>query len=59
MNIFQAPMDPVKLCGEACNPDGSLKEAHEIEWFNDPDDASAITICKSVDYVILLFSSPY
>ena len=38
-------MDPTKPYGEACTPNGGLKEAHEIEWVNDPDDA--VTIRKS------------
>ena len=29
-------MDPLQ--GEAHSPSGHLKEAHEIEWVNDPDD---------------------
>ncbi|KAN0130476.1 Ribonuclease H-like domain containing protein [Lactarius tabidus] len=40
-------MDPMKPYGEACTPDGGLKEAHEIKWANDPDDASEISNCKS------------
>ena len=41
-------MDPTKPYGEACTPNGGLKEAHEIEWVNDPDDA--FTSRKSVGY---------
>ena len=37
LNTFWAPiMDPLQ--GEAHSPSGCLKEAHEIEWVNDPDD---------------------
>ena len=36
-------MDPTKPQGEACTSNGGLKEAHEIAWFNDPDDDSAMT----------------
>jgi hypothetical protein len=49
-------MDPMKPYGEACTPDGGLKEAHEIKWANDPDDASEISNRKSADYDIFLFS---
>lgn len=28
--------------GVALNEDGTLKEAHEIPWFNDPDDEVSI-----------------
>jgi hypothetical protein len=31
-------MDPTKPYGEACTPDGGLKDADEIDWVNDPDD---------------------
>jgi hypothetical protein len=41
-------MDPTKPYGEACTPNGGLKEAHEIEWINDPDDA--FTSRKSAGY---------
>jgi hypothetical protein len=60
VKVFQAPMDPTKLQGEAIGPDSRLKEAHEIEWVYDlDDDAPAITNCKSVGYdILLLFSSP-
>ncbi|KAF8266309.1 hypothetical protein EI94DRAFT_1701848 [Lactarius quietus] len=37
-------MDPTKPHGDVCTPSGSLKEADDIVWFNDPDDASAISI---------------
>jgi hypothetical protein len=37
-NASQTPMDPTKPHGEACTPNGGLKEAHEISWVNDPDD---------------------
>ena len=42
-----APMNTSKPIGEACTPDGGLKEAHAIEWFNDPDDDLPITDSKS------------
>ena len=42
-------MDPTKPYGEACTPNGGLKEAHEIEWVNDPDD-DAFTSRKSAGY---------
>lgn len=41
-------MDPTKPYREACTPNGGLKEAHEIKWVNDPDDAS--TSHKSMGY---------
>ncbi|KAH9017241.1 hypothetical protein EDB84DRAFT_1566930 [Lactarius hengduanensis] len=31
-------MDPSKPFGDACTPNGGLKEAHEMEWPHDPDD---------------------
>jgi hypothetical protein len=40
-------MDTTKPYGEACTPDGGLKEAHEIEWFHDPDDKCPMTNHKS------------
>lgn len=42
-------MDPTKQVGEARNPNGSLKEAHKIEWFNDPDDPFPISNRKSAE----------
>ncbi|KAH9025253.1 hypothetical protein EDB84DRAFT_1613857 [Lactarius hengduanensis] len=41
-------MDPTKPYGEACTPNGGLKEAHEIIWHNDPDDVTPISnhTCK-------------
>jgi len=44
-------MDPTKPIGEACNADGGLKEAHEIEWLHDPDDATPITNRKSAGLI--------
>ena len=41
-------MDTSKPIGEVCTADGRLKEAGDIEWFNDPDDDSAMTNSKSV-----------
>ena len=35
------------LYGEARTPNGGLKEAHEIVWYNDPDDELPITNGKS------------
>jgi len=32
------------LDGEALNPDGSLKEASEIQWFNSPSDKTSIQL---------------
>jgi hypothetical protein len=42
------PMDPTKPYGEACTADGRLKDAHEIEWVNDPDDAVPTTRTSAV-----------
>jgi hypothetical protein len=42
------PMDPTKPHGEACTADGRLKDAHEIEWVNDPDDAITTTRTSAV-----------
>jgi hypothetical protein len=44
-------MDPTKPYGEACTPNGGLKEAHEIEWVNDPDDATSVTNRKSAGLI--------
>jgi len=30
--------DTSKPDGEACNPDGTLKDSKEIEWLNSPSD---------------------
>jgi hypothetical protein len=51
-------MDTSKPVGEACTPNGRLKEAHEMEWVNDPDDDCAITNSKSVVNQRSLFISP-
>ena len=51
-------MDPTKLFGEACTPNGGLKEAHEIEWVNDPDDATPVTNRKSAGLIIGASYSP-
>jgi len=32
------------LDGEALNPDGLLKEASEIQWFNSPSDKTSIQL---------------
>jgi hypothetical protein len=45
------PMDPTKPSGEACNADSGLKEAHEIEWLHDPDDATPIANHKSAGLI--------
>ena len=43
--MFQAHIMDL-LHGEAHSPSGCLKEAHEIEWVNDPeDDTPLITNC--------------
>jgi hypothetical protein len=42
------PMDPTKPYREACTADGHLKDAHEIEWVNDPDDAVPTTRTSAV-----------
>jgi hypothetical protein len=34
-------MDPTKPYGEACTPSGGLKDADEIDWVYDPDEAPA------------------
>ena len=48
-------MDP--LHGEAHSPSGCLKEVHEIEWVNDPDDDTPlISNCKSAEMNVFLFS---
>jgi hypothetical protein len=44
--MSQTTMDPTKPPGEACTPDGHLKEADEINWVHDPDDVP-MTTCKS------------
>ena len=41
-------MDTSKPYGEVCTADGGLKEAHDIEWVNDPDDDCAMTNSKSM-----------
>ena len=33
--------DASKPEGEACNPDGTLKDADKIEWLNSPSDEAA------------------
>ena len=40
-------MDTSKPYEEACTANGELKEAHDIEWVNDPDDDCAMTNSKS------------
>jgi len=30
--------------GEACRPDGTLKDAHEIEWLHSPSDLNACNL---------------
>jgi hypothetical protein len=52
------PMDPTKPQEEACTADGRLKDAHEIEWVNDPDDATTTT-CKSAVLIKKSFFSPW
>ena len=54
--MFQAPiMDPLQ--GEARSPSGHLKEAHKIEWVNDPDDDIPLKPNrKSVETNVFLFS---
>jgi hypothetical protein len=37
-NTYKAPMDTSKPFGDACTPNGGLKDADEIKWVNDPDD---------------------
>src|ERR1700761_437661 len=37
----------IKPFGEVCTANGGLKEAHDIEWVNDPDDDCAMTNSKS------------
>ena len=51
-------MDLTKPFEEACTPNGGLKEAHEIEWVNDPDDATPVTNRKSVGLIIGASYSP-
>jgi hypothetical protein len=47
-------MDPTKPHGEACTLDGGLKEAHEIDWVNDPDDLTPMTNRKRAGMSIAL-----
>ena len=48
-------MDPLQ--GEAHSPSGHLKEAHEIEWVNDPDDDIPLKPNhKSMEINVFLFS---
>ena len=51
-------MDPTKPFGEACTPNSGLKEAHEIEWVNDPDDATPVTNRKSMGLIVGASFSP-
>jgi hypothetical protein len=47
MELYQMPMDTTKPFGDACTPEGGLKEANQIAWINGPDDDCATTISKS------------
>ena len=40
---------PNKLPGDACTPNGGLKEAHEISWVNDPDNDDTAMTTKSME----------
>jgi hypothetical protein len=35
-------MDASKPEGEACNPDGTLKDADKMEWLNSPSDLAPV-----------------
>jgi len=38
--------DESKLDGEACNKDGTLKEASEMDWKNSPTNLAALATLK-------------
>jgi hypothetical protein len=44
---IKAPKDTSKPFGDACTPNGGLKDADEIKWVNDPDDDCDMMNCKS------------
>jgi hypothetical protein len=56
--MYQTPMDTTKPQGDACTPDGGLKEAHEIKWVNDPDDDCEMTNHKTAVNQRSLWFSP-
>jgi hypothetical protein len=44
-------MDASKPEGEACNPDGTLKDADKMEWLNSPSDLAPVPFENRQEHV--------
>jgi hypothetical protein len=44
--------DASKPEGEACNPDGTLKDADKMEWLNSPSDVGLAPLEKQCEHAV-------
>jgi hypothetical protein len=44
--------DASKPEGEACNPDGTLKDADKMEWLNSPSDLAPVPFDNHQEHVL-------